>query len=62
MRSLSRESIQFVQKVERYDGSGDLRNTQQTLKALRDELILDDGGSKELMMMSGTGSHLTLQH
>jgi hypothetical protein len=51
-----------VQKVETYDGGGDLRNTQQTLKALRDELILDDGGSKELLMMSGTGSHLTLQH
>lgn len=44
-----------------YDGGGDLRNTQQTLKAMRDELILDDGGIRgELMMMSGTGSHLTL--
>ncbi len=53
-----------MQKVETYDGGGDqLRNTQQTLKALRDELILDDGGSRgELLMMSGTGSHLTLQH
>lgn len=51
-----------MQKVETYDGGGDLRNTQQTLKALRDELILDDGGSRGELMMSGSGSHLTLQH